>query len=60
MVVKLNTHYITEIAVFESSVISYGSKTLTSLPEESYWFESSVISYGSKTQRGHNLKRKNV
>ena len=35
--------------MFESSVISYGSKTLCNLRRVSDEFESSVISYGSKT-----------
>ena len=34
---------------FESSVISYGSKTEQGKSEEVSKFESSVISYGSKT-----------
>ena len=34
---------------FESSVISYGSKTPTAKHFPPIWFESSVISYGSKT-----------
>ena len=34
---------------FESSVISYGSKTPHNLEESLTSFESSVISYGSKT-----------
>ena len=34
---------------FESSVISYGSKTKTRAMAYNHWFESSVISYGSKT-----------
>ena len=34
---------------FESSVISYGSKTLVAIFRWFYLFESSVISYGSKT-----------
>ena len=36
---------------FESSVISYGSKTLFTITNVTYRFESSVISYGSKTGR---------
>ena len=35
---------------FESSVISYGSKTFTNLHTLFFPFESSVISYGSKTE----------
>ena len=35
--------------MFESSVISYGSKTEQGKSEEVSKFESSVISYGSKT-----------
>ena len=35
---------------FESSVISYGSKTKAALLQAFPQFESSVISYGSKTQ----------
>ena len=35
---------------FESSVISYGSKTFKMAGYYLSWFESSVISYGSKTQ----------
>ena len=34
---------------FESSVISYGSKTERNLAQKQIKFESSVISYGSKT-----------
>ena len=34
---------------FESSVISYGSKTMIRLKCKDGQFESSVISYGSKT-----------
>ena len=34
---------------FESSVISYGSQTMTSSHESCGEFESSVISYGSQT-----------
>ena len=34
---------------FESSVISYGSKTLHDKDVDENGFESSVISYGSKT-----------
>ena len=34
---------------FESSVISYGSKTQIMILQLHYLFESSVISYGSKT-----------
>ena len=34
---------------FESSVISYGSKTLFEVSVPESVFESSVISYGSKT-----------
>ena len=36
--------------VFESSVISYGSKTVFDCLVFNCTFESSVISYGSKTQ----------
>ena len=36
--------------MFESSVISYGSKTYEFTILKISWFESSVISYGSKTQ----------
>ena len=35
--------------MFESSVISYGSKTGFRYLLSKQWFESSVISYGSKT-----------
>ena len=35
--------------MFESSVISYGSKTLEMYLTDIDLFESSVISYGSKT-----------
>ena len=35
--------------LFESSVISYGSKTQWGKEKEVKMFESSVISYGSKT-----------
>ena len=35
--------------MFESSVISYDSKTRAKLHSERRWFESSVISYDSKT-----------
>ena len=41
---SLITHHL-----FESSVISYGSKTKTALTAADLPFESSVISYGSKT-----------
>ena len=34
---------------FESSVISYGDKTIKSKGTADIWFESSVISYGDKT-----------
>ena len=37
--------------MFESSVISYGSKAMTSYTKYELWFESSVISYGSKARR---------
>ena len=36
--------------MFESSVISYGSKTSLWLGKKPPLFESSVISYGSKTE----------
>ena len=36
-------------SMFESSVISYGSKTIWKLRQYLIGFESSVISYGSKT-----------
>ena len=39
---------------FESSVISYGSKTDIFQNKKYHWFESSVISYGSKTQIERN------
>ena len=38
------------IIPFESSVISYGSKTYLYISNEDLKFESSVISYGSKTR----------
>ena len=38
-----------ELQPFESSVISYGSKTQTEYKRDELPFESSVISYGSKT-----------
>ena len=37
------------IVAFESSVISYGSKTIAIQVDDFTRFESSVISYGSKT-----------
>ena len=36
---------------FESSVISYGNQTSSSLSHSSSEFESSVISYGNQTLR---------
>ena len=39
---------------FESSVISYGSKTANPDGSSNAKFESSVISYGSKTVSGGN------
>ena len=35
---------------FESSVISYGNQTSSSLSHSSSEFESSVISYGNQTE----------
>ena len=49
MVVKLIPISITYFREFESSVISYGSKTPSMLRYIATLFESSVISYGSKT-----------
>ena len=45
---------------FESSVISYGSKTKTFQRTNNKRFESSVISYGSKTYRRQRVYKKNV
>ena len=42
---------------FESSVISYGSQTLTSFMSFSTLFESSVISYGSQTRKSSPKRR---
>ena len=41
--------------MFESSVISYGSKTSLSVIACVTVFESSVISYGSKTTSGISI-----
>ena len=41
---------------FESSVISYGSKTTRALKKQPLEFESSVISYGSKTLKKYNKR----
>ena len=49
MVVKLNPALIKYPSLFESSVISYGSKTYADKIIDIIKFESSVISYGSKT-----------
>ena len=49
MVVKQSALAKTLENPFESSVISYGSKTEWILAEGKHEFESSVISYGSKT-----------
>ena len=49
MVVKLQFATIPTTIPFESSVISYGSQTLTQYSSISKMFESSVISYGSQT-----------
>ena len=49
MVVKLCLALSIPASLFESSVISYGSKTLMKIIMKNIWFESSVISYGSKT-----------
>lgn len=43
---------------FESSVISYGSKTITLDEWYSDEFESGVISYGSKTEMAHAINVK--
>ncbi len=40
---------------FESSIISYGSKTSTVVTLKDSSFESSVISYGSKTEHQANV-----
>ena len=48
MVVKLNSIITTVKNVFESSVISYGSKAWSDSFIDVIKFESSVISYGSK------------
>ena len=49
MVVKRVYHECKRHSMFESSVISYGSQTLTQYSSISKMFESSVISYGSQT-----------
>ena len=49
MVVKRNFSFKSSMLMFESSVISYGSKTVFVNDEAMTEFESSVISYGSKT-----------
>ena len=49
MVVKLSVRLQKQVSAFESSVISYGSQTLTEEEAEKLRFESSVISYGSQT-----------
>ena len=49
MVVKLRKFRGYRILWFESSVISYGSKTSSIACAITTEFESSVISYGSKT-----------
>ncbi len=49
MVVKPDVTFYGRTNEFESSVISYGSKTLIFMFLELAKFESSVISYGSKT-----------
>ena len=49
MVVKLCSGMHSLARGFESSVISYGSKTEFGFGKERLQFESSVISYGSKT-----------
>ena len=49
MVVKHNVSFDITPSMFESSVISYGSKTRNSRNSIQERFESSVISYGSKT-----------
>ena len=57
MVVKLSSSISPRESVFESSVISYGSKTCIPPYPITPGFESSVISYGSKTKA---LSRKQV
>ena len=52
MVVKLRWNNLLPHLLFESSVISYGSKAAEVLNRFEWSFESSVISYGSKA---HNL-----
>ena len=54
MVVKPNPFNIRYLVWFESSVISYGSKTSPIAKSSILTFESSVISYGSKTQKSQN------
>ena len=49
MVVKRRIPNVYDMQVFESSVISYGSKTIKYSCQLLTQFESSVISYGSKT-----------
>ena len=49
MVVKRCKRYRNSNCKFESSVISYGSKTAIVADMHDNRFESSVISYGSKT-----------
>ena len=51
MVVKLDAWLCAGFVPFESSVISYGSKTCIKKQWDINMFESSVISYGSKTVR---------
>ena len=41
---------------FESSVISYGSQTLSGAAQAASQFESSVISYGSQTKMAVDYK----
>ena len=54
MVVKPTKSKHKPLRQFESSVISYGSKTTGMTLMKPLQFESSVISYGSKTVSGGN------
>ena len=50
MVIKPQKTLTIENGMFESSVISYGDKTLACMQRKPMQFESSVISYGDKTR----------
>ena len=51
MVIKQGKGFIQPYAEFESSVISYGNQTYTSIASAYWQFESSVISYGNQTKK---------